>query len=164
MPPISLREPNLLCVVILTASMELHVSGEIFAVRHSPYAVSKFELGRPSEHGKMAGNIFVTNNNMNMKKDNENSRPLNLVRITCLGSLPHKEISFWRMCKSLLAKFLVEAGLWTTRAFWTLILSLHKWRLQLEGNMIYSFSNGDSYIPVGILFPYSCPRYDTWTC
>ena len=46
------------------ASMKL--SGEIFSVQHSPYSVSKFELGRPSECEKMAGNIFATNS-MNMK-------------------------------------------------------------------------------------------------
>ena len=31
---------------------------------------------------KMAGNIFVMNNIMNVKKDNENSRPLNLVHVS----------------------------------------------------------------------------------
>ena len=34
----------------VTASTKL--SSEIFAVRHSPYAVSKFELRRPSERGE----------------------------------------------------------------------------------------------------------------
>ena len=38
------------CVGVITASMKL--SSEIFAVRHSPYAVSKFELRRPSEDGE----------------------------------------------------------------------------------------------------------------
>ena len=59
----------------LSASMEL--SGEIFAVRHSPYPVSKFELGRPSECGENGWErFFVTNKNINVKKDDENSRPL----------------------------------------------------------------------------------------
>ena len=30
----------------------MELFSEILAVRHSPYAVSKFELGCPSEHGK----------------------------------------------------------------------------------------------------------------
>ena len=50
MRPISLRGLSLLCVVVITASMKL--SGEIFKVRHSPYAVSKFEFGKPSKQGE----------------------------------------------------------------------------------------------------------------
>ena len=74
-------KPSFLCVAVITASMKL--SGEIFTVRHSPCAVSKFELGRPSERGENGWeHFFVTNNNMNMKKDNENSRPLNLVCVS----------------------------------------------------------------------------------
>ena len=76
MRPISLGGPFLLCVGVITASMKL--SGEIFAVRHSPYAVSKF-VG-PVSTEKMAGNIFCDNKNiMKMKKDNDNSRPLNSI-------------------------------------------------------------------------------------
>ena len=57
----------------------------IFVVQHNPYPVKKFELGRPSEQRKWLGNIFVMNNIMNNyeKKNNENSRPLNLVCISC---------------------------------------------------------------------------------
>ena len=75
MRPISSRGSFFLNVVVISASMKL--SAEIFAVQHSPYPVSKFELGRPSKHGENGWeHFFVTNKNMNMKKDNENSRPL----------------------------------------------------------------------------------------
>ena len=50
MRPISSGGPSFVCVAVITASMKL--SGEIFAVQHSPCAVSKFELGRPSERGE----------------------------------------------------------------------------------------------------------------
>ena len=68
-----------LCVGVITASTKL--SGEIFAVQHSPYAVSKFDLHRPSERGENGWEHFFTTKNKNkkMKKDNENSRPLNSV-------------------------------------------------------------------------------------
>ena len=46
-----------LCLAVITASMKL--SGEIFAVQHSPYAVSKFELGRPSERGENGWEHFL---------------------------------------------------------------------------------------------------------
>ena len=63
------------CVAIILASMKL--SGEIFAVQRTSYAVSKFELGRPSECGENGWeHFFVTNENMNMKKHDENSSPL----------------------------------------------------------------------------------------
>ena len=39
-----------LCVAFISASTKL--SGETFAVQHSPYAVSKLELCRPSERGE----------------------------------------------------------------------------------------------------------------
>ena len=75
MQPISSRGPSFLSVAIISASMKL--SAEIFAVWHSPYPVSKFELGRPSERRENGWeHFFVTNENMNMKKDDENSRPL----------------------------------------------------------------------------------------
>ena len=81
--PISLGGPFFLCVGVITASTKL--SGEIFAVRHSPYVVSKFELRRPSERGENGWeHFFMTKKNKNknimkMKKDNKNSRPLNSV-------------------------------------------------------------------------------------
>ena len=84
MQPISLGGPSLFCVVTIMSSMKL--SGEIFAVQQSRYAVSKFELRRPSEHGENCWELFMTNENnnnkkknTNMKKDDENSRPLNSV-------------------------------------------------------------------------------------
>ena len=85
MRPISSEGPSFVCVTVITASTEL--SGEIFSVQHSTYAVSKFELRRPSERRENGWEyFFVTNNNnnknMNMKKDNENSRPLNSVRVS----------------------------------------------------------------------------------
>ena len=46
-----------LCVGVIRASTKL--SGEIFAVRHSPYAVSKFELRRPSERGENGWEHFL---------------------------------------------------------------------------------------------------------
>ena len=67
MRPISLGGPFLVCVGIITASMKL--SGGIFAVRHNPYAVSKFEPRRPSEHGENGWEHFLTTKKM--KKDNE---------------------------------------------------------------------------------------------
>ena len=57
MRPISLGGPFLLCVGVIMASMKL--SGEIFAVWHSPYAVSKFELHRPSERGENGWKDFL---------------------------------------------------------------------------------------------------------
>ena len=48
--PISLRGPSFVCVAVITASMKL--SGKIFTVQHSPYPVSKFELGKRSERGE----------------------------------------------------------------------------------------------------------------
>ena len=39
----------------------LYEASEIFAVRHSPYPASKFELGRPSEHGENGWNTFWMN-------------------------------------------------------------------------------------------------------
>ena len=44
-------------VAAITASMEL--SGEIFAVQHSSYAVSKFELRRPSKRGENGWEHFL---------------------------------------------------------------------------------------------------------
>ena len=41
---------------VTTASTKLF--SEVFAVWHSPYLVSKFELGRPSEHGEMGWEHF----------------------------------------------------------------------------------------------------------
>ena len=80
--PFHPRGPSLLCVAVITASMKL--SGEICAVQHGSYAVNKFELGRPSERGENGWeHFFVTNENMNMKKDNKNNRPLNLVCVSC---------------------------------------------------------------------------------
>ena len=61
MRPILSGGPSFLCVAVITASMKL--SGKIFTVQHSPYLVSKFELGRPMSVEKMAGNIIVMNNN-----------------------------------------------------------------------------------------------------
>ena len=55
--PISLGGPFLLCVGVIMASTKL--SGEIFAVRHSPYAVSKFELRRPSERRENGWELFL---------------------------------------------------------------------------------------------------------
>ena len=76
------REPSFLCVTIITASMKLYSA--IFTVRHSPYLMSEFELSRPSECRENGWeHFFVMNENMNMKKDNENSRPLNLVHVSC---------------------------------------------------------------------------------
>ena len=71
MRPISSpRGPSFLCVAIIMAFMKL--SGKIFAVQHSSYAVSKSELSRPSEHGENDWeHFFVMNNNMNTKEDNE---------------------------------------------------------------------------------------------
>ena len=57
MRPISLGGPFLLCVDVMTTSTKL--SAEIFAVRHSPYAVSKFELFRPSEHEENGWEHFM---------------------------------------------------------------------------------------------------------
>ena len=54
---ISLTEPFLLCVVIITAFMEL--PDKMFPVRHSPYAMSKFELSRPSEHRENGWKHFL---------------------------------------------------------------------------------------------------------
>ena len=45
--PFHPKGPCFLCVAVITAYMKLF--GKIFAVQHSSYAVSKFELGRPSE-------------------------------------------------------------------------------------------------------------------
>ena len=56
MQPILLGGP-LFCVIVIMASMKL--SGEIFAVRHSLYAVNKFELGRPSEHKENGWELFL---------------------------------------------------------------------------------------------------------
>ena len=50
-------ELSFLCVVIITASTKL--SGEIFVVRHSPCAVSKFEHGRPSECEEIGWEHFL---------------------------------------------------------------------------------------------------------
>ena len=50
-------KPSFLCVAVITASMNL--SGEIFAVQHGPYAVSKFELDRPSERGENGWEHFL---------------------------------------------------------------------------------------------------------
>ena len=82
MRPLLLGGPFFLCVGIITASTKL--SGEIFADRHSPYAVSKFELRRPSKCKKMAGNInFLRQEEfMKIKKDNKNSRSLNLIHVS----------------------------------------------------------------------------------
>ena len=83
MQPILPGGPSLLRVVVITAFTKL--SGEIFTVRYSPYAVSKFEFGRPSERGENGWkHFFVTNENknMNIKKDDKNSRPLNLVHVS----------------------------------------------------------------------------------
>ena len=57
MRPISLGRHSFVCVAVITASTEL--SGEIFAVQHSPYAVSKFELRRPSERGENGWEHFL---------------------------------------------------------------------------------------------------------
>ena len=78
-----MREPFFLRVVVKTACTKL--SGKIFAVRHSPYPLSKFELGRPSECGENGWEhaFFMTNKIMNTKKDNENFRPLNSVQVSC---------------------------------------------------------------------------------
>ena len=80
--PISLRGLSFFCVAIIMASMKL--SSEIFAVRHSPYPVSKFKLGRPSARAqrKWLGTFFCDEQEMKYEKD-ENSRPLNLVRVSC---------------------------------------------------------------------------------
>ena len=61
----------------------IELSGEIFAVWHSSYAVSKFKPCRPSERGENGWEHFLDEREMNIKKDNENSRPLNLVHISC---------------------------------------------------------------------------------
>ena len=45
------------CGVVIPASTEL--SGEIFALQDSLYAVSKFELGRPSERGENGWEHFL---------------------------------------------------------------------------------------------------------
>ena len=50
------REPSLLYVVVIMPSTEL--SGEIFAVLRSLYAVRKFDLGRPSERGENGWEYF----------------------------------------------------------------------------------------------------------
>ena len=63
----------------------MELSGEIFALRHSLYALSEFELDRPSERGENGWEHFFDDNNnknMNMKKDDENSRPLNSVGVS----------------------------------------------------------------------------------
>ena len=69
MRPISSGGP-FVSVTVITASRKL--SGEIFAVQHSPYVVSKFEFRRPSERRENGWeHFFVTNNNnenMNMRK------------------------------------------------------------------------------------------------
>ena len=57
MRPILLGGPFLRYVVAITASTKL--SGEIFAVQQSPYAVSKFDLDRPSEHGENSWEHFL---------------------------------------------------------------------------------------------------------
>ena len=51
------RGPSPLYVIIITASTE--ISGKIFSVQHSSYAMSKFELGRPSESGKNGWEQFL---------------------------------------------------------------------------------------------------------
>ena len=77
--PILSRGPSLLCVVI-SASMKL--SSEIFALQYSPYAVSKFEISRPTKRGENGWeHIFVTNKNQNMNID-KNYRSLNSVCIS----------------------------------------------------------------------------------
>ena len=48
--------PSFSCVAVIMASMKL--SGEIFAFRHSPCAVSKCELDKPSEHGENSWEHF----------------------------------------------------------------------------------------------------------
>ena len=73
--PFRLRGPSLLCVAVISAYIKLFA--EIIAVWHSPYPVSKFELGRPSDCRENGWeHFFVMKKNMNMKKDDENSRPL----------------------------------------------------------------------------------------
>ena len=52
--------PSLVCVVVIMACTKL--SDKIFAVQHSPYAVSKFELGRPSEQRKNGWKQFFLTN------------------------------------------------------------------------------------------------------
>ena len=68
--------------VVITSATKL--SSEIFVFWHRPYAVSKFELVGLASIEKMVGNFFVTNKNMNinMKEDDENSRPLNSVCVS----------------------------------------------------------------------------------
>ena len=57
MRPISLGGPFFLCVGVITDSTKLF--GEIFAVQHSPNAVSKSELRRPSELGENGWEHFL---------------------------------------------------------------------------------------------------------
>ena len=66
---------------VIMASMKL--SGEIFAVRHSPYAVSKFELGMPSERGENGWEHFF-GRKRNERKYEQNYRPLNLICVSCV--------------------------------------------------------------------------------
>ena len=54
--PFRPRGPSFLCVAIITTSMKL--SGEIFAVQYGYYAVSKFDLSTPSEHGENGWELF----------------------------------------------------------------------------------------------------------
>ena len=51
-------------------------------VKHSPYAVSNFELGRPCEHRENGWEHFLDDQEVIIKKDDENSRPLNLICIS----------------------------------------------------------------------------------
>ena len=53
------------------------MAGNIFVMNNN------MNMKKDNQNSRPPGNIFVTNNNMNMKKDNQNSRPLNLVRISC---------------------------------------------------------------------------------
>ena len=85
MQPISLGGPFLFCVIIITVPSML--TGKVFAVRHSPYAASKVEFNRPNKHRKNGWERFFetnenNNKNMNMKKDDENSRSLNSVYVS----------------------------------------------------------------------------------
>ena len=92
--------------VIIMAPTCTKLSIETFAVQHNPYPLSKFKLGRPSQHREMAESIIIlmmnknNNKNMNIKKD-KNPRLLNLVYVshalhTCMTDQYVAQLSFSR--------------------------------------------------------------------
>ena len=102
--------------------------------------------------------------------DNANSNNLRQFYLSCIR--PHLEyactvwdptslrrLRYWKMCKSLLAKYAANHGSWIMIVCWRIWI-YHLFNKGGYSNLMYQFVHKDSFIPEGLLLSHPPSNYN----